>query len=112
MHTSQGGASRCRFPRDRRSTPSRPCSTHQIRLKAQAYNLLFTVLIASSSGLWHAERWPSHWLLLTISGEVGPIKSPVPFFLTQANRIRAGKSSVLIHQIWTLSILVINALDF
>ena len=27
------------------------------RLEARASNLLFTVLIASSSGLWHAERW-------------------------------------------------------
>src|SRR5712692_8205010 len=72
--------------------------------KAQASNLLFTALIASSSGLWHAERWPSRWLLLSISGEAGLTKSPVLFFLTQANRIRAGKSSVLIHQMWTLSV--------
>jgi len=35
-----------------------------------------------------------------------PAKSPVLFFLTQANRIRAGKSSVLIHQRWTLSVLL------
>jgi hypothetical protein len=73
--------------------------THQIRREAQRANLLFTALIASSSGLWHAERWPSRWLLLSISGEAAPTRSPAPFFLTQANRIRAGKSSILICQI-------------
>ena len=36
----------------------------------------------------------------------------VLFFLNQANRIRAGKSRVMIHQIWTLSVFFINALDF
>jgi hypothetical protein len=28
----------------------------------------------------------------------------VLFFLIQANRIRAGKSRVLVYQIWTLSV--------
>jgi len=35
-------------------------------LKARASNLLFTVLMASSSGLWHAERWAITLLLLSI----------------------------------------------
>src|SRR6266851_10213442 len=39
-------------------------------------------------------------------GEAGLTKSPVLFFLTQANRIRAGKSSVLIHRTLTLSVLL------
>jgi hypothetical protein len=56
------------------------------------------VLIASSSELWHADEssnqrdGPS-----LISGEAGLTKSPVLFFLIQANRIQAGKSSVMFY---------------
>jgi len=49
----------------------------RIQSKAQASKLLFTALIAAFS-----------------FGETGPTPSPVLLFLTQANRIRAGRSNV------------------
>src|SRR3981081_749782 len=80
--------------------PSNPSKSSGIQSPFHCAHCLKSRAVACGTMDHHAGCW------FQFSGEAGLTKSPVLFFLTQANRIRAGKSSVLIHQIWTLSVLL------